>query len=551
MKKISVFWIVALLFGGVSAYDVIARFGWNAVDLEPNVFWWFSLGVAVRNFVTYTLAFLALPFLFGRSAKWLLALLAAYVIVIEGAVVYTHTAFHAELSSVWLDLARDTSVAEIMNFISMAVTPGVVLILLGIALFLCLGIAGLFRARYPKLTKRNFCMGVALVLPFIICNLIVMNWHWGIAQMNYSQFVVGTYLSYRDMCGVFSACANANLPRNIATKVPRDMLPDVVFVIGESATRNNWNLYGYARSTTPRMNEICQSASGVFYSDVVGTQPATVNALSMLYTDVTFDNLNDGNWTVAEVCRRAGYRCVLISNQLVWGDESSILYRIFNGCDKRICVGHELSGRKCFDESCIPFLNAEFEVADDRPLVAFVHLGGMHYPVRDVNPPEDDYFNDDVEGEVLAGLSDEARDRMNRYDNGIRYEDKVLGLIVDALKNRKMKRPCCMFFCSDHGESPRSKGGRDYDDDDVYEIPVVFWFSDKYAELFPETVSAVKSARKKKMQQDQLTGGLLSLCQIANWEPDMERKNFLSDDFRLRRPRLVAKGKREYSEEDE
>lgn len=156
-----------------------------------------------------------------------------------------------------------------------------------------------------------------------------------------------------------------------------------------------------------------------------------------------------------------------------------------------------------------------------------------------------------MEGEVLAGLSDEARDRMNRYDNGIRYEDKVLGLIVDALKNRKMKRPCCMFFCSDHGESPRSKGWRDYDDDDVYEIPVVFWFSDKYAELFPETVSAVKSARKKKMQQDQLTGGLLSLCQIANWEPDMERKNFLSDDFRLRRPRLVAKGKREYSEEDE
>ena len=187
----------------------------------------------------------------------------------------------------------------------------------------------------------------------------------------------------------------------------------------------------------------------------------------------------------------------------------------------------------------LPFIKEELASRDGRPMVMFVHLSGMHFPVHDVNPRSDDYFSDEVEPAVLKGLSTHDRDRRNRYDNGIRYEDKVLGMIVDAIK--ETGRATVMFYVTDHGESPRSPEWRNFEDVDVYELPCIMWFSDEYVARFNDIFCKVKSASCRPLQTDQMTTGLIDIGLIRR-DASFD-KSFLDADFRGRNPRLIDKGR--------
>ncbi len=542
-----------VLFGAVNLFDVIDRFGWQAVDLPPLPFALFSFWVALRNACGYTLLAVAPVFLFGRAARWLLAPAFAFVAGIEAACKYTELVWHASLSEIWISLLLNTSVMEALTFLKTVLTPTAVLGLLAFLLFLACGVRALMQARYPRPSPRTFACGLALALPFLVLNVLTMNWHFGVAQMRYTSFIVSSVMSCRQMRGILMACANAQLPESLPLAVEADRAPNVIIVLGESATRNNWHLYGYPRRTTPRMDALCAADGGICFRDVVGFYPATDEAICTMLTDVSTDDLSAGSWTLSEVYRRAGFRSVLISNnQFAWNDSmTGTLNRIFASCDERISLHaafpdeRKVQG-KVFDERTAELLRRELARPDSRPRIVFVHLAGIHYPVHDVNPKGDDHFSDAVEGETLKGLDARMRDRRNRYDNGILYEDKVLGLLVDAVK-AEGRRPACLLFVSDHGESPRSPGWRDYADNDVYEVPMVVWFSESYREAFPDVVSRAHAAAGRPMQSDELTFGLLELGRIADAPGWTSEKSFLDPAFKGRSRRRIDKGRRVYS----
>lgn len=540
MKRYSSFWFVLALFGSLHAYWSISKFGFEAVDLPPVQFFLFSLWSCVRNITTYSLLLSAPVFLFGRLARWVVTAIWAYIVIVVCSCAYVQSVFHTSLSSIWIELLMNTSVDEVLQFLKMSLglwqVGGLVLVCAVIALPFVV----LQHLPAQSFSSRSILIGVGLLVPFLFINVIVMNWHWGVAQMPYTEFVISSVNGYVRNRGFRQACDNAELPSLISTKVTTNELPNVVIVLGESATRNNWHLYGYERHTTPRMDEICASGEGVALRDVVGIAPDTVYALSFLLTDVTFETLTKGSWTIAEVMRRAGYATVAISNQQAWEGNTTLLGMIFNGCERKISMLVEKKGASHYDETMVPYLRAE--LSKPGPQAVFVHLAGMHYPVHNACPKEDKHFDDNVEGEVLKGLSAYNRDRRNRYDDGILYEDKVLGLIVDALKEND--RPSILFFISDHGESPRADGWRVFTDADVYELPCVFWMSPKYQTQFPNIAAALREAIDKPLQPDMLTGGLLEIAQI-----ELSKLNvisFLQPDFKCRSPRKVDKGRLNY-----
>lgn len=351
------------------------------------------------------------------------------------------------------------------------------------------------------------------------------------------------------MRGINQACENRGLPQKLGVGIDAADMPDGVFVLGESSTRNNWHLYGYPRQTTPRMDALCGSGEAVKFDDVVGVQPVTVEALALLLTDVSFDDKAQGNWTLAEAYRRAGYRCVLISNQYSWGDKTSTLYKIFNGCEKRTSPRIEF-GENGYDEKLAAILDKELQNDDGRPTIAFLHLAGIHYPVRpeQVHPPEETYFNDGIDEEFMKQFSPRVRDRLNRYDDGILYEDKVLGMVVDVLMRRN--RPSFMFFISDHGESPRAETWRSYVDTDVYELPALLWMSPSYSSHFPQMAKRIAKASSRRMQSDEMTYGLLELGFIQDMPKQSGNMNFLSEEFTGRSPRFIDKGRSIYPKDN-
>lgn len=540
MKRMSAFWLTVLLFGLINGYDVISRFGWVAVDRPPMQLFLINLWTSVRNVIGYTLAPSALVFLCGRKSRWLLVPAFAFMLGVEAASVFSQKIFHASLAGNWIALITNTSCHELLNFIIMSMNWLVAFALIAFVLIVAGYAVAMKCASYPGAEWKNKLIGVGLVCPLLVTNVLLMNWHAGLGQTVWSAFVITSYGTWKNMQGVIRACDHPNLRDKLETSVPRELLPDVIIVIGESSSRNNWSLYGYPRQTTPRMEALCREGqNGIAFRDVVGIQPITVGAVGDLLTDTVYEDKQRGNWTLAEVYRRAGYRCVLISNQLIGEKDTSLLARLYNGCEKRICPRCRLPEANKYDEYMLPFVKEELSTRDDRPLALFVHLTGMHFPVHDVNPPADDFFNDNVDSKVLEGLSVRDRDRRNRYDNGIRYEDKVLGMIVDALT--ETKRASVLFYITDHGESPRSPEWRNYEDVDVYELPCVMWFSDTYVERFPDLFGKAKAASDRSLQPDQMTTGLVAIGLICRDE-SFDR-SFLDDEFRCRSPRVINKGR--------
>ena len=363
MKKYSAFWWTVLAFGLINGYDVVVRFGWVMVDRPPTMLYLINLWTAVRNLVGYTLVPASLVFLLGRKSRWVLVPAFAMVLGIELACEYSARVFHAGLSDNWIALVTNTSFEEMVNFLAMSISwlsiVAVVLLVL-----IVVGYAVLMnRASFPVKNWVAKAIGVGLVCPFVITNMLTINWHGGVCQTIWSAFMVNSYMTWKNMQGIIRACDQPNLPDRIDTLVPMGQLPEVVIVIGESSTRNNWSLYGYQRHTTPNMEKLCADGeNGIAMRDVVGVQPITVGAVSALLTDSILEDKRRGNWTLAEVYRRAGYRCVQISNQLIGEKDQSLLARLYNGCEKRICPRYRLLKDKNMMSTCCRSLRRNWQV---------------------------------------------------------------------------------------------------------------------------------------------------------------------------------------------
>ena len=68
-KRFNAVFLVAVSFGVVNLYEVVTKFGGQAVDLTPCWFWAFSIWVAVRNLVSFTCLPIAAVYLFGRHSR--------------------------------------------------------------------------------------------------------------------------------------------------------------------------------------------------------------------------------------------------------------------------------------------------------------------------------------------------------------------------------------------------------------------------------------------------------------------------------------------------
>lgn len=544
LRKIDAILVVIVLFGLVNLWDVMTTRDLRLAGLlSPFQYCLHAVWIGVRNWIGFTFLPVAIVCLFGRLARWVLLPLFCFCVIEEVASKYVSRVFGMGLEGEWYLLAENTTADEVFQFLQMSSSPFAVvgMILLLVVLVISGGL--IWRARYPVRSRRNLILAVIAFLPFLILNCITMNWHLGVCQMRYMRFALSPLVARRHAHGVRDACLKPQLPDRLQAKVAVEELPDCVIVLGESATRRDWHLYGYPRQTTPEMDRLCRGGGGVCFSDVVSVYGGTVQALSLLLTDVVHGNPGSGNWTLAEVFRRAGYRCVKVANQSEGGPYAT-LNMIFNGCESRISAFREFRGKgKCYDENLVPLVERELETGSCAKVV-FVHLGGMHFPIRNVVPESDKHFSDSVESDCLVGLSPESRDRVNRYDDAILYEDKVLGMLVDVLKKRN--RPSLMMFISDHGECPRAENWRIATEMSVYEVPMVIWLSEQYRAKFPETVARVEAAKDRALQSDELTWGIIELGQVVGVPHVDDEKSFLSPAFMGRSPRLVQGGKAIY-----
>lgn len=253
----------------------------------------------------------------------------------------------------------------------------------------------------------------------------------------------------------------------------------VIFVIGESTTRNRMSLYGYSRETTPRLK---QQYNLLAFKNVVSSHTQTSQSLRRILTlaNAKKDHGIKRNTHILALAKEAGYQTAWISNQKPLGRFENAQTMIAKEADRTIWLNDNLGFDKNFyDEKVIPHLTKLLRIEKNQFIV--IHLMGAHAYYKKRYPENFNNFNDRVPNHPLT-LNEEQWSFYNEYDNAVLYQDFVLNEILTKL--RENAESYTFIYFPDHGEEAyQSKiySGHSIEmaTDNMYEVPLLLSSSDK------------------------------------------------------------------------
>jgi glucan phosphoethanolaminetransferase (alkaline phosphatase superfamily) len=304
-----------------------------------------------------------------------------------------------------------------------------------------------------------------------------------------------------------------------------------VLVIGESSRRDHWQLFGYNRPTNP---ELSRNRQLVTIGDMVSPWTITIGAVPALLTRTPAQRgLSDvfEERSIVGLMREVGFETWWISSQSSAGQWSSPVTRYANEAQHTDWLYLQR-----YDSSLADIL-AKVVRQSSGDLFVVLHMMGSHANYDSRYPPSFAHFKPTVQH---GGAFDtNYRHVTNSYDNSIRYTDHVLSRVIDTLK--QSHAIAAMWYQSDHGETlptatcSMSEHGHGF----RYEFPVpaLFWYSDAYAQAFPQNVATLRDNADKRASSADTFATLADMAGVEFPTHDRSRSLF-SPTWRYR-PRIV------------
>ena len=266
------------------------------------------------------------------------------------------------------------------------------------------------------------------------------------------------------------------------------MLPDatikdnektvVVLVIGESARKQNFSLYGYAKNTNPLLSKTPNLFHFNAKSEATYTSAGVKNILEHTPTNDLY-----------EILPNYLYRnnVEVIWRTTNWGEPPLHIPNYQNRED----LIKNCEGAGCnFDEVLLAGLKEQILTSKKNKILVILHTSTSHGPSYNKKyPPQFETFKPVCNSVDLDKCA--QTQLINGYDNTIVYTDYVLHQLIedlDQLKNYKK----AMLFISDHGESlgennlymhglPLGIAPKEQ-----YEIPFLVWLSNNNPRQFKQ-----------------------------------------------------------------
>ena len=247
-----------------------------------------------------------------------------------------------------------------------------------------------------------------------------------------------------------------------------------VLIIGESARRENFSLYGYERETNPLLAGDSVK-SYIAESDATYTTAAVKAILDHKKTGKLYEILPN-------YLHRNGVDVVWRTSN--WGEPPLHIEKYFN--HKDLAALHPGSDSK-YDGVLLAGLGNEIAACDKEKQLIVLHLSTSHGPEYNKKYPAQFEKFTPVCNTVEVSTAD-REGLLNAYDNSILYTDYIIHSVIDTLKQVTDKR-CCVIFVSDHGESlgennnfmhgtPKAIAPKEQ-----YEIPFIVWENDNHTRL--------------------------------------------------------------------
>ena len=310
-----------------------------------------------------------------------------------------------------------------------------------------------------------------------------------------------------------------------------DNMPDtVMLVIGESARRDHWGLYGYTRNTTPLITKHQEKL--LRFDDMISQTVATRTALSIMlsrYPILRTDNKNTNQveHSIVSAFNQAGYQTYWLSNQGQSSFFDNPIALLANDAQHTHFTNsndHTTTGR--YDEALLPYVEKALTASAGKKMLV-VHLMGSHFNYGHRYPEQFAQFKPHLANKWIEkeDAQKNTQKLINSYDNSILYTDYILDRLLTSLQTTEKEKSVLFLYISDHAEDLEGeiltnetgsceikKASRlSYR---AYQIPFIMWASPAYIAAHPDHFQKMVQAQSLPLQQDFIPQTVLDLAGI-------------------------------------
>ncbi len=486
---------------------------------------WATICFIVPDFLDTTFAdypHFILPFIYiialGIGSFWILylaglnkyfaAIFLPLYSILGSAVAYFRLAQHASVTPMIIEVTLNTNILEAQTVLSWQLYVYVALnLLISIAL-----IYWRFRLQNVPYVWFNLFLGIGLLLAY--CNSIE-RLHDSLLR-RYPYNVVHNMYKYIETQQVKDQ--QRIMPEIYVTKNIDSL--HVVCVIGESLRADHLGLNGYERNTTPKLS-IRKNLLSLpnIYSDYTYTSASVPHLLTP--TDSIHPESKHTTTSFIACFNHCGFTSAWISNQDYGDNYRSFIHEsdtiIFPNADMTPGVYYEYLDEDLID----PMLGSTRSPKH----LSVLHTIGSHW-----------YYNNHVSSSfnvyqpitnTRVATKNTIEQLVNSYDNTILYTDFFIDSLISTIEDKNS----ILIYLSDHGDSLGEEGRYFHANDGIEckHVACMIWYSDKYAQIFPEKVDALHRNYTKSYKTDFLFYSLLSAAGISPVENNEKLDLFSSN----------------------
>ena len=310
---------------------------------------------------------------------------------------------------------------------------------------------------------------------------------------------------------------------------PNQETETYILIIGETARRHNFHLYGYERETTPELEKI---KNLIPFSDVNSCATLTLLSVPQIITRANPENfeVQFKEKSVVDLFHEAGFYTAWIGMQNI---SSPIVKRLKSVTDYSYFSKSDVSSAQFFDTDIIKNLKTVLEDKSHKKKFIVLHTFGSHFRYSNRYPSDFEKFTPNISRSGYSNISvDYKKELVNSYDNSILFTDHFLASAIHEVE--KTNAVSGLIYLSDHGENLYDDGktifhGGEKPTSFEYQIPYITWFSDKFKNKYPEKIEALEKNKNKKASSTSTFYTFADMANIVYKNSESEKNKSLAN----------------------
>lgn len=306
-------------------------------------------------------------------------------------------------------------------------------------------------------TKKRFNNFLGFIF-FLLSNIIVFKSAENIYSVLTNAYpapvkAMPIVLQYFDSWGKLNT---RSIPQNVqAPNLSGEK--NLIWIIDESATGSYLSVNGYAKQTTPRLEQIFANDSSAYNFGIVNSTSNCSNFSNLFLRigaspqhSLDYENLIDHGPSIFQLAKKAGYATLLFDAQITKGEKPNFLHpQEYSFIDQEFTLSRDVLPMDR-DESMKQLLIEHLNANSEKPSFIIFLKFGCHFPYPLNYQGKETYFHP---AQVSTATRMKISNRVlveNAYLNSVRHNvDNFLADLYPLFDYNQS----VVFYTSDHGQS--------------------------------------------------------------------------------------------------